>query len=58
MWFYFHCGPSKKTLGGSGADVNQQKHTKNSNLKSDKESCQYDGNYNNNYYFSDNKDKK
>ena len=30
MWFYFHCGPSKKNLffGGRGrADVNQQKHT-------------------------------
>ena len=33
-------------------------NTKNLKLKFDKKSCQYNGNCNNDYYFSNNKDKK
>ena len=35
-----------------------EKHMKNLKLKFDRKSCEYDGSCNNNYYFSDNKDKK
>ena len=60
----FPVGPSiwnKLPCGGrevGRTDANQQKHAKIEKLKFDKKSCQYDDNCNNNYYFSDNKDKK
>ena len=47
----------KKAFLWGRTDANQQKHTKNLKLKSDKKLCQYDDNCNNNYYFIDNKDK-
>ena len=59
---FFHCVPSKKPnffhLFFSGrTDANQQKDTKNSKSTFYKKLCQYDDSCNNNYYFSDNKDK-
>ena len=57
LLLYFHCGPSKK-LCFCRTYANQQEHTNNLKLKFEKKSRQYDDNYNNNYYFIDNKDKK
>ena len=55
---FFYLWEDKGVAGGVRTDVNQQKHTKRLKLKVDQKSCQYDDNCNNNYYFSDIKEKK
>ena len=49
---------TRNFICGDKTDVNQQKHTKNLKLKFYEKSCQYEDNWNNNYFFSDTKDEK
>ena len=55
---FFIFGRTRGWQEGVRTDVNQQKHTKRLKLNVDQKSCQYDDNCNNNYYFSDIKEKK
>ena len=53
--FYFFCRGGGRRREQMRINRNIGKNLK---LEFDKKSCQYDGNCNNNYYFSDNKNKK